>query len=250
MPHFPSTPLLRLPRNPSGRDLIVGDVHGCFSLLREALYAVGFSPDAGDRLISVGDLVDRGPESDLAADWLAYPWFFAARGNHEGMAVRWGDPGCRMDPEVYLQNGGAWNLANPPAVRAEVADALASLPLAIELETAAGPVGVVHADCPFDDWRAFVRVLADAGSLSPERRSALEMAATWDRSRVEGRFLVGVAGVRAVVVGHTPVDEPMTLGNVIYLDTAAWWSRNAADFCLLDAATLRPVTAHVLRPVV
>lgn len=73
--NFPSSPVLRLPRNERGRDLLVGDVHGQFSGLRAALERVGFNPDAGDRLISVGDLVDRGPESDAAIDWLAYPWF-------------------------------------------------------------------------------------------------------------------------------------------------------------------------------
>ena len=35
--------------NPSGRDLVVGDVHGCFRTLNRALREVGFDPEC-DRL--------------------------------------------------------------------------------------------------------------------------------------------------------------------------------------------------------
>lgn len=62
----------RFDRNPLGRDLIVGDVHGCFTKLKASLDAVGFNLER-DRLFSVGDLVDRGPESDRALEWLAQP---------------------------------------------------------------------------------------------------------------------------------------------------------------------------------
>jgi serine/threonine protein phosphatase 1 len=53
--------------NATGRDFAVGDIHGCFSALEAALRHVGFSPDS-DRLFSVGDLVDRGSESDQVVD--------------------------------------------------------------------------------------------------------------------------------------------------------------------------------------
>lgn len=51
--------------NRRGRDIAVGDVHGHFQRLQQALDAVGFDP-AIDRLFSVGDLVDRGPDSEQA----------------------------------------------------------------------------------------------------------------------------------------------------------------------------------------
>lgn len=54
--------LQRFAVNQSGRDFAVGDIHGCFSKLEAALRRVGFIPEK-DRLFSVGDLVDRGPES-------------------------------------------------------------------------------------------------------------------------------------------------------------------------------------------
>ncbi len=41
---------------------VVGDLHGCYTLLMNELDKVSFDP-ARDLLISVGDLVDRGAEN-------------------------------------------------------------------------------------------------------------------------------------------------------------------------------------------
>ena len=60
--------------------------------------------------------------------------------------------------------------------------------------------------------------------------------------RFDKLFRDDVAGVRAAVVGHTPVERFTSLRNVHYIDTAAWKGGNAnpAPFPLLDAHTLRP----------
>lgn len=246
---IPAAPLVRrFTRNTAGRDLIVGDIHGHFTKLQVALGAVGFAPGAGDRLFSVGDLVDRGPESMLALNWIAKPWFHAVAGNHEDFAIRW--PNGNMDPAGYAQNGGAWNIANDPCTRRDVALALAELPIAIEVETAAGLIGIVHADCPMPSWLDFTHALEtgfvrDAnGALrhSPRSVEHLVSRAQWSRDRVEcGGYFDDVAGVRAVVVGHTPMERMTSLGNVIYIDTGAWLPahRGGGEFCIIDAETLR-----------
>lgn len=234
----------RFARNPLGRDLIVGDVHGHFTRLSAALATVGFDPYR-DRLFSVGDLVDRGPESDQALDWLAQPWFHAVSGNHEDMAIRWprgqnvGGVWVRNMPAGhYVQNGGAWNTSNPPEVSADFAAAFAALPVAIELETEAGLVGIVHADVPGGDWVEFVATLAAGGARGA---SAIDKA-QWSRARIDAHLsgfpTSPVAGVRAVVAGHTPVDAPTTAANVHYIDTKGW--RPPGHFTLLDANTLLP----------
>jgi len=63
------------PANKLGRDLVVGDVHGCVDALRYLLNEIGFD-GARDRLFSVGDLVDRGSDSLAALDLLDQPWFY------------------------------------------------------------------------------------------------------------------------------------------------------------------------------
>lgn len=235
----PAQLVQRFTRNMTGRDLIVGDVHGCFSKLRDSLDALDFDPTAGDRLFSVGDLVDRGPECDEMLEWLSLPWFFAVRGNHEDMAMRW--PNGRMDAGNYTANGGAWNISNPPELQVEIADACAALPVAIELETAAGLVGIVHADCPFIGWDDLIFALETPG-ISNTRRAAVVDCCLWSRDRITVRSNATVAGVRAVVVGHTPVQQPVTLGNVLHIDTGAWMQGGASprQFTILDASTLLP----------
>jgi serine/threonine protein phosphatase 1 len=224
----------RVSRNTQGRDLIVGDIHGYFTKLQAALDAVGFNPAAGDRLFSVGDLVDRGPESMMALQWLARPWFHAVAGNHEDMAINWDAGG--MPVHNYAANGGSWNIASDKTTRREIALAFAELPIAIELETCGGVVAIVHADCPAPSWPQFVGSLESVLISEMERMHLISMA-QWSRHRRDRLMDHGVEGVRAVVVGHTPMERWTSLGNVIYIDTGGWQGR---QFCILDADTLRP----------
>lgn len=231
----PAAPLVRrFSRNTQGRDLIVGDVHGCFDKLAAALADAGFDPDAGDRLFSVGDLVDRGPQSESALEWLAAPWFFAVAGNHEDMAVSFLDGACPAG--MYAMNGGSWLIGKTTAERLPFADAFGALPLAIELETAAGLVILVHADVPGATW---AEVRARLGC--PDDAAASTAAALlWSRSRIQRGIDVPVSDVRAVVVGHTPVELPVVLGNVHHIDTGGWIAggKTSRRFTVLDAATL------------
>lgn len=225
----------RFGRNPhGGRDLIVGDIHGCFTKLRAALAAIRFD-GSRDRLFSVGDLVDRGPESDEATDWLKEPWFHAVAGNHEVAAVMFA--AGKLPAAMYLGSfGGGWNISNPQAERQRIADAFAGLPLAIELETAAGLVAIVHADCPVDDWAKVHPILEEGGM----RAQSLEDGMQWGRTRAERMDDGEVRGVRAVVVGHTPMERMTSLGNVLFIDTFAW---RHGHFTIIDAHTLRSADA-------
>jgi serine/threonine protein phosphatase 1 len=224
----------RFMRNPKGRDIIVGDVHGCFSLLRAALVRIGFD-ESGDRLFMVGDLVDRGPESIEALEFLTLPYVHAVQGNHEAMAIEWAS-GSGMDQRNYVANGGAWMIALDRETQCEVAATLSALPIAIELDTAAGLVGIVHAECPFDDWHRFTAELT-APECGTQRRGQIIDAAMWSRTRIGSADESMVTGVRAVVVGHTPMERMTSLGNTLFIDTMGWRGYN---FTMLDADTLQP----------
>ena len=143
--------VMRFELNRRGRDFAVGDVHGCFSALRSALDSIGFSPSA-DRLFFTGDLVDRGPESNLVEEWLALPWFSSTMGNHDLMASDYA-LGAPNALSCLKNHGGEWLLNLSQAEQIRVGERLRVLPLAIQIETAEGSVGLVHADFPFDDWR-------------------------------------------------------------------------------------------------
>lgn len=228
----------RFEKNQRGKDFIVGDIHGNFTLLEGELARIGFNAEK-DRLFSVGDLVDRGPESSSALEWVAKPWFFPVRGNHEDMAIDWASG--IGDRDMYRANGGAWMMASTDGEQQDFKHAFMCLPIAIELETKEGIVGIVHADCPRKTWQDFTKALE-----SPEddmESSHLMAMAIWNRQRIEFGDCSGVAGVRAVVAGHTPVQEVTVLGNVHHIDTGGWLKgiREWARFTILDAETLEAV---------
>lgn len=231
--------------NTRGRDWVVGDIHGAFSRLQSALNQIGFDP-SHDRLFSVGDLVDKGPECEAFEDWLAQDWFFAVRGNHDQMAVEWARHGNDMDAGWYASQGGAWNIGALDQERVRRADLLASLPLAIQVQTHAGPVGIVHADCSFGAWAELVDRLSKPQS---EQAFAHDRETTqWSRSRITHHDDSGVPDLRALIVGHTLVSSAAILGNVHYIETGGWLEYPLPDrglhrpgFTFVDLATLEHV---------
>lgn len=216
---------IRFPINTIGRDFAVGDIHGHFSRLQTVLDHVGFDPES-DRLFSVGDLVDRGPESARVVDWLAKPWFHAVRGNHEDYVCRY----QTVDRDNWIINGGSWFLSLPQPEQDALSHLMLSLPIAIEVETPQGPVGIVHADVPCLQWAALPELL---------RSKRARSICMWSRDRIRSENESGVGGVRAVIVGHQPLSQPVVLNNVYHIDTRGWLPEEGGYFTLLDLHTLK-----------
>ena len=100
--------------NEKGRDFVISDVHGSASILEDLLKNIQFDEE-NDRLFSVGDLVDRGPESLKVLGYLRKPWFHAVLANHEQMmyeAFNGGYMGA-----YWWQNGGVWGMQAFTAAR-------------------------------------------------------------------------------------------------------------------------------------
>ena len=225
--------LQRFRANPRGRDMAVGDIHGSFSALQRGLEAIAFDP-AVDRLFSVGDLVDRGPESDQVLQWLDKPWFHAIGGNHDLLAWRsaLGTPHTGVDHQMH---GGEWLQDLDAGEQRRIGERLAALPLVFEIETPLGLVGMVHADCPFDDWRQMHQLNWD---MSDEMIRAADDC-LWSIERFQRRHTGVVKNIRAVVHGHMTLPAMLALGNVYYIDTGGW--RPKGRFTFLELATLRPI---------
>jgi serine/threonine protein phosphatase 1 len=176
--------------------------------------------------------VDRGPESRRAKKFLEQPWVYAVRGNHEGMFLELYEDGDHPNEAVVefvtSRNGMSWwrNLSQDERM-ALIAE-FRKMPVAIEIATRRGTVGLVHAEVPAGmDWQTFLeRIEADDQAVIKQ--------ALWGRSRVRGDDR-GIAGVGRVFVGHTPVARLGRLGNVYYIDTGA-------VFGLLDG---NPVTGRL-----
>lgn len=172
-------------------------------------------------------------------DWLSQPWFHAIRGNHEDMLVGYHDGQVPVD--LFAINGGAWAVGMTPEERLPIVDAFRDLPLAIELETCAGMVALIHAEMAagvnrWADWRQ--RLLAGD--------PAAVMCNTWAREQLTDLYPPPpVDDIRALVAGHTPtMGQPVMRGNRFWVDTGAWLKAGQVEhqFCLLDAHTLAPAT--------
>jgi serine/threonine protein phosphatase 1 len=69
------------------RKIVIGDIHGCFEELQELLERIGFNDD--DQVISVGDAVDRGPDSPgVIRFFQSRPGSVVLVGNHERKHIR------------------------------------------------------------------------------------------------------------------------------------------------------------------
>ncbi|MFP5226228.1 MAG: metallophosphoesterase [Acidobacteriota bacterium] len=215
----------RFPLNRDGRDFVVGDLHGSYGLLWDALVSIGFS-FGRDRLFCVGDLADRGRRSTDVVPflrWLDKGGGGSVRGNHEAMLVDLYAgrlPAFHQEQAVLGKNGMSWLLSLELEQRIAVANAFAALPLAIEIESPGGIVGIVHADVPHRmSWGQFISIL-DQGKNDDQFPDVVEFA-LWSRLRIERGIRRQVAGIDAVFVGHSMLEEPFTLGNVHFIDTGA-----------------------------
>lgn len=69
------------------KQLIIGDIHGCYAELIDLLDRAGITSD--DEIIAVGDLVDRGPDSPRVLEFFRNnPRARSLLGNHERKHIR------------------------------------------------------------------------------------------------------------------------------------------------------------------
>lgn len=193
--------------NINGTDYVVGDIHGCFSLLESTLLEIQFDRSK-DRLFSVGDMIDRGAECHRVLEFLDKPWFHAVIGNHEEMIVNSGLSDNYMLHS--LRNGGAWFYELDAELQANIVERFKRLPIVIQV----GNIGVVHAEIPFSDWDDIPNVVNLCHPYELEQM-------LWGRTKIRSGNTDSIKNIDKVYVGHTVVTEWRILGNVYYIDTGA-----------------------------
>jgi hypothetical protein len=172
--------------NTEGKDYFVGDIHGTFKRLKEALNAIGFDGKK-DRLFCCGDLVDRGGSHRDMLDIIGQDWFHACLGNHDDMLLTVFENSDLMTPEEEkephdiielpvrqlnketgkYENVGVKKMTYEEYYQAAVAHGdrvflkdfsipemkvlrkyMESLPLMMRIKTHNGDIGMVHAEIP------------------------------------------------------------------------------------------------------
>ncbi len=191
------------------RQIAVGDIHGCFDLLKKLVEKIiKFTPDE-DMLIFMGDYIDRGKKSKEVVQYLGAlkkkhsDSVILLKGNHEDLAynaLTAPDPGREMI--FWRLNGGSDTVISFSGIKNSgefLIPFIESLQLYYETDTHI----FVHAGIPQGK---------DLSAATPEEL-------LWDRD-------FSYDGEKRLVVGHTAksVVANLNQGKIICVDTGAYMS--------------------------
>ncbi|HKN18378.1 MAG TPA: metallophosphoesterase family protein [Dissulfurispiraceae bacterium] len=189
------------------RQIAVGDIHGCFDLLKTLIERViRFSPDE-DMLIFMGDYIDRGKKSKEVVRYLSSlkeklpDNVILLKGNHEDLAYNaLTAPAPGKEMIFWRLNGGAETVISFSGIknsREYLIPFIESLQLYYESDTHI----FVHAGIPRGK---------DLSTATPEEL-------LWDRD-------FSYDGEKTLVVGHTAKSEVSNFnhGKIICVDTGAF----------------------------
>jgi hypothetical protein len=183
------------------KTIVIGDIHGCYAEFEDLLREIGETAD--DRLVSVGDLVAKGPENAAVLE------FFRTRGNaeavlgnHEYTLLRH----YRGEP-VTLEKAHRRALAELGVDLDTHMDWIARMPLYIELDSYL----VVHAG---------IRPGRAINEQTLEDLTELRCVdGPTPGTRVGTPWFECYQGEKKVIFGHWVFDSPLVRKNVIGLDT-------------------------------
>lgn len=212
------------------RTIFIGDVHGCVRELTMLLDEV--APVDGDRVVFMGDLVDKGPDSvgalRIARDVVSrFPGSVAILGNHE---------------KAWLRKH-----AKEPTIPDDLVDFVAAMPLFKRFPD----IGRVAVHAGFFPKLFADGPLTDDDAIYPhpvkKRREALEKVAHTRCVNVEGGFVpygsetpdtrhwseVYDGSMGRAVFGHDPSRKPIRGPHAIGIDTGCvyGWALTA---CIVD----------------
>lgn len=187
---------------------VIGDIHGCLdelAWLREALPL-----EASDRVIFLGDYVDRGPDSKAVVSYLI-EWqskgeqeLIFLKGNHEDMFLSYlGFPGKYGD--MFLFNGGGATLASYGASwgNSPTEEILSLIPRShLDFLKGLKTYYLMEPACATAD-RPFLCVHAGIRPLKPLRKQSEE-----DLLWIRDEFILNRHDLPyTVLFGHTPQGE-------------------------------------------
>ena len=195
------------------KTFVVGDVHGCLSELQSLVKELHLQK--GDRLVMVGDLVAKGPDSQGVVQYLRELQAISVRGNHDEAVLRFrrGEPTRKHHEQVaktlteadwgYLQRMPTW--LDLPELDTLIVHAGLVPGIAVEKQS---PEDLITMRSIDDDGRASKRV--DAG---------LPWASRWQ-------------GPRHVVFGHDAIRGLQQWPKATGLDTGCVYGRRLTALVL------------------
>ncbi|MCO8093246.1 MULTISPECIES: metallophosphoesterase [Acinetobacter] len=217
------SPILTINTNQRDHIYVVGDLHGCYSLLMQELQKIHFDFQ-NDVLICTGDLVDRGEENLACISLLDQPWFYTVRGNHEEMCLK--SPHDPKIKDIHARNGGEWFYQLSQTQRLEIIERFKQLPLVIEVQLEHKKIGVVHADIDIHNWNAFKQDISQ-GDYKISGVTSAYSNALWGRGRIRNHseHYDIVENIDEIYLGHTIVKEHTKIDNCHYIDVGSFFTK-------------------------
>jgi serine/threonine protein phosphatase 1 len=183
---------------------VIGDIHGCFKMFEKLMEEISWQPEK-DKLIFLGDYIDRGPDSKEVVEYIVglkkkYSNIRCLLGNHEICLLNYF---LYKDSAPFLMNGGektiiSYELNNGNRIPEEHFDFFKSLETYIELDN----YYFVHAG-----FRPGIKI------KKQEQDDLL-----WIRDPfISSEYDFG----KRVIFGHTSFSAPLIMPNKIGLDTGA-----------------------------
>jgi serine/threonine protein phosphatase 1 len=184
--------------------LVIGDIHGCYAEFQDLLDKSGLA--AGDLIIALGDIVDRGPASPLVLDFFRItPHAATLMGNHERKHVRVGHGVVRpaLSQQITRRQMG-------DEAYASACQYMATLPPRLEYDDALLVHGFVEPGVPLAEQRDNVLV----GTLTGE---------SYLQQRCDRPWYELYDGDRPLIVGHHDylgTGEPLVVRDRVFgIDT-------------------------------
>jgi hypothetical protein len=195
------------------RTIVVGDIHGCYDELMELLEKVNFGEQ--DHLVSVGDLITKGPKSrEVLELFMTDARFSTVIGNHDlALRRRWNGENIELKPaqkETHKELKGE---------KEAYVTFFNRVPFWIDLETHL----VVHAG---------LRPNVELHSQTTGDMTSIRTLGA-DRESEEGTPWYHVYhGEKIVLFGHWPAPEPRRGRKAIGLDTGCVYGYNLTAYII------------------
>lgn len=189
----------------NGRLIAIGDIHGCHLEFAELLARLG--PTRDDRIVLLGDLVNRGPDSGKVIDLAREARAVSLLGNHELRLLKY----RRTGDKKYVKDG---DLETFQRLRPSDWEYLEAMSLTFE-EPALNTVFVHGGFLPGEPWQkqpaeVVTRIQVIDRDGKPAKRADVPEAPAWADLW---------SGPPFVVYGHTPRPEVYKLKWSVGIDT-------------------------------
>ncbi len=189
----------------NGRLIAIGDIHGCYHEFADLLAKLELAPD--DRVLLLGDLVNRGPDSNKVIDLAREHATIPLLGNHELRLINY----HRTQDEKLLKHG---DLETAQKFRPSDWEFLHSMLVTYE-EFELDTVFVHGGFLPNEPWRKqpaniVTRIQVIDRDGKPRKRADAPDAVAWSELWCGPPF---------VVYGHTPRPEIYKLKWSVGIDT-------------------------------